>query len=128
MGSHLSYPSKLCLLIHALDRLVLPLFLSLFIAFRDHKKRRVFSDPPGPLSRPIIGNLFDVLKRAPRITYMDIMSKKYGLSKDFHGTSPKPMLTSQGDVYLSPHFLSYDRRIVLVIGHQGSTREARRNQ
>jgi len=65
------------LFIHAIDCLAFSLFLYLFVAFRDHRRRRVFSYPPGPPPRPIIGNLLDVPKEVPWIAYAD-MSKRYG--------------------------------------------------
>ena len=65
------------LTINTVDCLASFLFLYLFVAFRDHRKRRGLFYPPGPPSRPIIGNLLDVPKEAPWITYAD-MSKKYG--------------------------------------------------
>jgi hypothetical protein len=52
-------------------------FLYLLIVFRDHKRRRGLPYPPGPPSRPIIGNLLDIPKDAPWSAYAD-MSKKYG--------------------------------------------------
>jgi hypothetical protein len=64
-------------LINALDCLVISLFLYLLVALRDHIRRGGLSYPPGPPSRPIIGNLLDVPKYAPWIAYTD-MSKKYG--------------------------------------------------
>jgi hypothetical protein len=65
------------LLINVVDCLAFCLFLYLFVAFRDDRRQRRLSYPPGPPSRPIIGNLLDVPKEAPFITYAG-MSKKYG--------------------------------------------------
>jgi hypothetical protein len=65
------------LLINAVDCLAFFLFLYIFVAFRDHIRYRGLSYPPGPPSRPIIGNLLDVPKEASWIAYAD-MSKKYG--------------------------------------------------
>ncbi|KAH9971621.1 cytochrome P450 [Russula compacta] len=64
-------------LINAVYCLAVSLLLYLFIAFRDHRRRRGLSYPPGPPSRPIIGNLLDVPKESPWVVYAD-MSKKYG--------------------------------------------------
>jgi hypothetical protein len=66
------------LLIHVLDCLAFFLFFYLFIAFRDHRRRRGLSYPPGPPSHPIIGNLLDVPNEAPWIAYAE-MSKKHGM-------------------------------------------------
>ena len=65
------------LFIHAVDFLSFSLFLYLFVAFRDHRRRRGLSYPPGPPPRPMIGNLLDVPKEAPWIAYAD-MTKRYG--------------------------------------------------
>ena len=67
------------LLINVIDCLAISLFLYLLAAFRDHRARRGLPYPPGPPSRPIIGNLLDVpkAKEAPWIKYAE-MSKKYG--------------------------------------------------
>jgi hypothetical protein len=67
------------LLFSVVDGLAFSLCLYLFIAFRDHRRRRGLSYPPGPPSQPIIGNLLDVPKEAAWITYAD-MSKKYGMA------------------------------------------------
>ena len=63
--------------INILDCLVFFLFIYLCVIFRDHRKRRGTPYPPGPPSRPIIGNLLDIPKDARWIAYTD-MSKKYG--------------------------------------------------
>ena len=52
-------------------------FLYLLSVFRDHKRRRGLPYPPGPPSRPILGNLLDIPKDTPWAAYADI-SKKYG--------------------------------------------------
>ena len=65
------------LFMHAIDFLAFSLFLYLFVAFRGHRRRRGLFYPPGPPSRPMIGNLLDVPKEAPWIAYAD-MSKRYG--------------------------------------------------
>ncbi|KAI0278793.1 cytochrome P450, partial [Russula aff. rugulosa BPL654] len=49
----------------------------LLVVFRDRKRRRGLPYPPGPPSRPIIGNLLDIPTDAPWTVYAD-MSKKYG--------------------------------------------------
>src|SRR5579863_4265258 len=86
--------------INVVDCIAFSLFLYLFITFRDHRRRRGLSYPPGPPSRPILGNLLEVPKEAPWVAYAD-MSKKYGmkLNKYARDTSPKLMLASQGDVF-----------------------------
>ena len=65
------------LLINVFDLLAISLFLYLLVVFRDHRRRGGLSYPPGPPSRPIIGNLLDVPEDAPWSAYAD-MSKKYG--------------------------------------------------
>lgn len=52
-------------------------FLYLLVVFRDSKRRGGLPYPPGPPSRPIIGNLLDIPTDAPWTAYAD-MSKKYG--------------------------------------------------
>jgi len=52
-------------------------FLYLLVVFRDRKRRGGLPYPPGPPSRPIIGNLLDIPTDAPWAAYAD-MSKKYG--------------------------------------------------
>ena len=86
------------LFINVVDCIAFALFLYLFIAFRDHRRRRGHPYPPGPPSHPILGNLLDVPKRAPWVTYAD-MSKKYGMGKHAGDTSLKLILTFQGDVF-----------------------------
>jgi cytochrome P450 len=63
--------------IYAVDCIALALFLFFFIAVRNGGRQRGLPYPPGPPSNPIIGNLLDVPKEAPWITYAD-MSRKYG--------------------------------------------------
>lgn len=75
-------------LINAIDTFALSLFLYLFIAFRDHRRRRGFPYPPGPPSWPIIGNLLDIPKEAPWIAYAN-MSKNYGKGNIF-ASWPRP--------------------------------------
>ena len=67
------------LFVNVIDCLAISLSLYLLSVFRDHRRRRGFPYPPGPPSRPIIGNLLDVLKakEASWITYAE-MSRKYG--------------------------------------------------
>ena len=72
-------PAMPFLFINVLDCFAFFLSLYLFVAFRDHRRRRGLSYPPGPPPQPIIGNLFDVPKEAPWVAYAD-MSKKYGMS------------------------------------------------
>ena len=66
------------LFINIVDILALSLFLYVFVAFRDHRRRRGLPYPPGPLSLPIIGNILDVPKEVPWVAYAN-MSKKYGM-------------------------------------------------
>ena len=65
------------LLINVLDSLAISCFLYLLVVFRDHRKRRGLPYPPGPPSRPVIGNLLDIPKDIPWSAYAE-MSKKYG--------------------------------------------------
>jgi hypothetical protein len=65
------------LFINALDCLAISLFCHFLFAFSDHRRRHGIPYPPGPPSRPIIGNLLDVPKDAPWIAYAN-MSNKYG--------------------------------------------------
>jgi len=60
-----------------INALAFSFFLYLLIVFRDHKRRNGLPYPPGPPSRPIIGNILDIPKDAPWTAYTD-MSKKYG--------------------------------------------------
>jgi len=62
---------------YALGCLAIFLFRRFLFAFRDYRRRHGIPYPPGPPSRPIIGNLLDVPKEAPWIAYAN-MSKKYG--------------------------------------------------
>jgi len=64
-------------LLNALDFLAASLSLYVLVTFCGHITRRGHPYPPGPLSWPIVGNLFDVPKEAPWIAYRD-MCKKYG--------------------------------------------------
>jgi hypothetical protein len=64
-------------LITAIDGLALSVFLYTLFAFRDHRRRKGFPYPPGPPSWPVIGNLLDVPKLSPWLSYAN-MSKKYG--------------------------------------------------
>ena len=70
-------------------------FLYLLVVFRDRKRRGGLPYPPGPPSRPIIGNLRDIPADAPWTAYAD-MSKKYGRRYILGNTSLK--LTFKGDV------------------------------
>jgi hypothetical protein len=60
-----------------INALVFFVFLYFLVVFRDRKRRKGLPYPPGPPSRPIIGNLLDIPKNAPWTVYAD-MSKKYG--------------------------------------------------
>jgi hypothetical protein len=69
---------QLPLIINVFDFLAISSFLYLVIVFRDHRRRRGLPYPPGPPSRPIIGNLLDIPKDMPWGVYAE-MSKKYGM-------------------------------------------------
>ncbi len=88
------------LLINAIDCLAISLFLYLLVVFRDHRRRGGLPYPPGPPSRPIIGNILDIPKDAPWLAYVD-MSKKYG-THNILGNTCSPQLklkpAFQGDV------------------------------
>jgi hypothetical protein len=79
------------LLINAFDCLAISIFLYLLVNFRDRRRRGGLSYPPGPPSRPIIGNLLDVPKDTPWSAYAD-MSKKYGM-RNLLGTTFVPAET-----------------------------------
>jgi hypothetical protein len=66
------------LLINLFNCLAISSFLYLLLVFRDHRRRRGLPYPPGPPSRPIIGNLLDFPKDMPWSAYAE-MSKKYGM-------------------------------------------------
>ena len=65
------------LLISTIDCFAASLFFYLLFAFRDYRRRGGLPYPPGPLPRPIIGNILDIPKDAPWTAYVD-MSKEYG--------------------------------------------------
>ena len=96
------------LLINALAFFV---FLYLLVVFRDRKRRRGLPYPPGPPSRPIIGNLFDIPTDAPWTVYAD-MSKKYGKRYILGNTSLSQLKTvSQGDVV---YFRVFNQVIIVL--------------
>ena len=66
------------LLINVFDCFAISCFLYLLVVVRDHRRRRGLPYPPGPPSRPIIGNLLDFPKDMPWSAYTE-MSKKYGM-------------------------------------------------
>ena len=66
------------LIINIFDCLAISCFIFLLVVFRDHRRRRGLPYPPGPPSRPIIGNLLDFPKDMPWSVYAE-MSKKYGM-------------------------------------------------
>ena len=66
------------LLINVFDCFFISCFLYLLTVFSDHRRRRGLPYPPGPPSRPIIGNLLDFPKDMPWSAYAE-MSKKYGM-------------------------------------------------
>jgi len=59
------------------DFLAIFVFLHVLFAFRDHQRRRGLPYPPGPRCWPAIGNLLDVPKLSPWLSYAH-MSKKHG--------------------------------------------------
>ncbi|KAI0278792.1 cytochrome P450 [Russula aff. rugulosa BPL654] len=65
-----------------INALVFFVFLYFLVVFRDRKRRKGLPYPPGPPSRPIIGNLLDIPKNAPWTAYAD-MSKKYAIKDLF---------------------------------------------
>jgi len=67
------------LLILAVDVLVLLSSLSLFLAIRDHQRRRGLRYPPGPRPLPIVGNLFDIPLEFSWLTYSQL-SKTHGMN------------------------------------------------
>jgi hypothetical protein len=73
-------------------------FLYLLAVFRNYKRRRGLPYPPGPPSRPVIGNLLDIPKDTPWTAYAD-MSKKYGTRERSRDTcSHKLKSVFKGDV------------------------------
>ncbi|KAH8994600.1 cytochrome P450 [Lactarius akahatsu] len=96
-------------LITAIDCLALSTFLYILFAFRDHRRRRGSPYPPGPPSWPVIGNLLDVPKFSPWLSYANI-SKKYGDIVCLHvfgqvvvvlcsPTSIKDLFEKRGELY-----------------------------
>jgi len=78
------------LFINIVDLLALSLFLHVFVAFRDHRRRQGRPYPPSPPPLPIVGNILDAPKLAPWIAYAE-MSQKYG-SGNILVTIPSPKL------------------------------------
>src|SRR5579863_6067211 len=84
--------------INTTDFLASSLLLYFFFSLRDHRRRRGLPYPPCPLSLPILGNILDVPKETPWITYAD-MSKKYGRGNTLMAKpSLKLMVAFQGDI------------------------------
>ena len=78
--------------INVFDCLAISCFLYLLVVFCDRRRRRVLPYPPGPPSRPIIGNLLDFPKDMPWSAYAE-MSKKYGMPIILaNGTLVRPIL------------------------------------
>jgi hypothetical protein len=109
--------------ITAIDCLAISSFLYLLIAFRDYRRRRGLPYPPGPPSRPIIGNLFDVPKKSPWIKYADL-SNKYGKAHII--VIPSANIDIIRRCLLSSSFWSGRCGAELTICHQRSARKARR--
>ena len=100
-----------------INALAFSLFLYLLAIFRSYKRRRGLPYPPGPPSRPIIGNLLDIPKDTPWTVYADI-SKKYGTRVYSHDISlRKAEIYIPRRCHLSPHFRPSLCRVVLVISH-----------
>ena len=78
LRNHLNHPAMQLLLINVFDCVAISCFLYLLAVFRDHRRRRGLPYPPGPPSRPIIGNLLDFPKDTSWSAYVD-MSRKYGM-------------------------------------------------
>ena len=75
--------------INTVDALAISIFLYLFLAFRDRRRRKGLPYPPGPPSWPIIGSLLHIPRdKQPWIAYTD-MSKKYG-AHTILGTTRSP--------------------------------------
>jgi hypothetical protein len=92
------------LLVSAVDSLAISLLFYLLVKFRNHRRRKGLSYPPGPPSWPIIGNFFDIPKETPWIAYTD-MSKKYGGCNILDATgSPQLNCASLGDVVYLRNF------------------------
>jgi hypothetical protein len=110
--------------ITVIDCLAASLFLYLFITFRDHRRRRGLSYPPGPPPLPVIGNLFDVPKRSAWVAYQ-AMSKQYG-SATFSFFRFDSLIVSRVTRRhcMSPGFWSDDRGIVFATSYQRPAREA----
>jgi hypothetical protein len=94
-------------------------FLYLLAVFRNYKRRRGLPYPPGPPSRPIIGNLLDIPKDTPWTVYAD-MSKKYGMREHSYDTCN---MFAQAEICiprrrcLPSRFQSGRCRVVIVISH-----------
>jgi hypothetical protein len=93
------------LLMNVFDCLAISSFLYLLLVFRDHRRRRGLPYPPGPPSRPIIGNLLDFPKDMPWSAYAE-MSKKYGM-RNILGTLVPPSLNlhSKATLFVFAFFL-----------------------
>ena len=105
-------------LINTVGALAISLLLYLLVVFSDHRRRRGAGllYPPGPTPWPVIGNLLDVPKNAPWIAYSN-MSKKYG--RDIilgNWLAPVDTRVSRR-CYLSSHFFTGHRRLVVHISH-----------
>ena len=105
--------------INAIDSLAISLFLYLLVKFRDRRRRKGLSYPPGPPLWPIIGNFFDIPKEKPWIAYMD-MSKKYGRCNILGTTgSPQLNLSSLGDVV----YLRAFSRVIVVLSSYSAIKD-----
>ncbi|KAH9957215.1 cytochrome P450 [Russula dissimulans] len=97
------------LLMLAIDVLVLVSSLSVFLAIRDHQRRRGLRYPPGPRPLPIVGNLFDMPMEFSWLKYSQL-SKIHGDILSFHIfgqvivvlnsiKTTKDLLERRGDIY-----------------------------
>jgi hypothetical protein len=61
-----------------MSALVLVSSLATFFAIRDYQRRRGVPYPPGPRPLPLIGNLLDIPKEFPWLTFTRL-SKEHGM-------------------------------------------------
>jgi len=106
-------------LISTVDTLAISLFLYLLVKFRDHRRRKGLSYPPGPPSWLIIGNFFDMPKNKPWIGYTN-MSKKYGRC-NILGTTDSPQLNRMflGDII----YLRAFSKVVVVLSSSSAIKD-----
>jgi hypothetical protein len=100
------------LLINTVDAIAISLLLYLLVTFRDSRRRRGLSYPPGPPSWPIIGNFLAIPKDEPWIAYTD-MSKKYG-KYNVLGNTGYPQLNRDHNRRRS-HCLHFFSQVIVVL-------------